>query len=431
MSHIDDLFRDGLGKREAPPSDTDKLWSRIQAARTEGASAHVALDEAFRKGLRDRTASVPPDMWRRIVRARTLRPVFRWVSAAAVLLLLLAAGIGFQQMTKDSATVAGNMAVATAAPLQPSLVASDHQEREGRPSPAAVAAAPSAPGAQQTSGRSVPPAAEASDSGPAAGSGLPATAAVAPAAQRKASMAVLALPSRPAAPLATERELPATAPLGSTAFHPRPRGIQTELLFGISYARQEFHLQSPEAADLRTLREFSEFPEFGYQITLRGTRNLSQRLRLAAGLTFAEIRNELEYELLSNTGTTLVRTNNSLRMLEAPVLLGYSVPGRRLNVTINAGPVVNLLVAPRGSFLHPDFSQPLDLATDGNYRANVGIGFMTSLSTAYQVGRKNPFTLLVEPFFKAYPSAFTEGAAALQERYWVAGIQLGVRKTLR
>ncbi|MEM6770974.1 MAG: outer membrane beta-barrel protein, partial [Bacteroidota bacterium] len=237
---------------------------------------------------------------------------------------------------------------------------------------------------------------------------------------------VLATVDRPQLPL------PAVAPPGSNTFRSGgSRKLQTELLFGIAYARQEFGLEDQSAAPLRDLRQSSEYPEFGYQITLRGTYQVSERLRLLAGLTYAQIRNELEYEIFNNGSSTFVRTNNNINLLEVPVLLGYSVPGRRVNVTVNAGPLVNLATSARGRFLDPDFGQPLDLATEGNYRKNVGIGFMASLSTTYRVGKKYPFTLLVEPYFKTYPTAFTVKGASLRESYWVAGIQLGVRKTLR
>ncbi len=53
---------------------------------------------------------------------------------------------------------------------------------------------------------------------------------------------------------------------------------------------------------------------------------------------------------------------------------------------------------------------------------------MTSLSTTYVIGKKQPFVLLVEPFFKAYPGSYTRKGAPLKETYWAAGLQLGVRK---
>ncbi|MEO0498212.1 MAG: hypothetical protein AAF141_12735 [Pseudomonadota bacterium] len=212
---------------------------------------------------------------------------------------------------------------------------------------------------------------------------------------------------------------------GSFRAAPRHRS-RTELLFGVSYANQAFQVNAPEATGLLNAREISEFPEVGYQITLRQTHRFSERFHFMGGLTYAEIRNQFDYPLIGS-GRDL-KINNQIRMLEAPLLFGYSLPGKRLKVSLNAGPVINLTTSTQGIFLHPDFPEPLNLVEDGRYRKNVGTGFMTSLTTTYPIGNKEPFILVLEPFFKSYFGSFTQTDAPLKERYWVAGIQLGVRK---
>ena len=442
MSHIDDLFRDGLSGRKADIPNTNDLWARINAAKKAPLSEGEALDQTFRSKLQDRTAPVPAGMWSRIVAARVRRPLAKWLLAAtALLLLVLVVSLNLMRQSGESpspapTTTATPVTNATAAaPLAPSPVKAeevtgatntDAPTNAGFPTTSAVPAtiadnsgSPLSPAPTEA----IPPLAPTNVTTPAP-----------PAVNRNvnASRVVDQLAVPPATLRLPKTALPALYPVPDDQFRKSGSpGIQTELLFGISYARQEFSLQDPAAAPLRDLRQASEFPEFGYQITLRGTYQFNERLRVLAGLTYAEIRNELEYDRFTNGTTTLIRTNNNIRMLEAPVLLGFSVPGRRVNVTINAGPVVNLTTSVRGRFLHPDFGPPQDLATNGNFRNNIGVGFMSSLSTTYQIGKKHPFTLLVEPFFKAYPTAFTVKAAPLREKYWVAGLQLGVRKTLR
>ncbi|MFK8163172.1 MAG: hypothetical protein AB8H12_11970, partial [Lewinella sp.] len=208
---------------------------------------------------------------------------------------------------------------------------------------------------------------------------------------------------------------------------PRHR-FQTEFLFGLAYANQSFSVNDEANRLLLNAREVSEFPEASYQVTLRTNYRMGDRLSLTGGLTYSEIRNQLEYSQIVNGASTDLTINNSIRLLEAPLLLGYRLPGRRLHVSVNAGPVINLATSARGRFLHPDAPQPLDLATDGNYRKNIGVGFMTSLSSTYRIGNKDPFLLVVEPFFKTYPGAFTVKDAPLKETYWLVGLQLGVRK---
>lgn len=451
MSHIDDLFRDGLSGRKADIPNASNLWARINAAKQQPLPADEDMDRAFSEKLRDRVAPIPVGMWGRIAAARARRPLAKWLlSAAALLLLLIVAGISFSRTGGDTlqsptTTPATDTPIASTDRLPITKVASEHEVNDAL-SPAELAddgvSLPAVSTNKTTASNNLPlattPAEDLTAPSSSKGERLqesmdqPIDPRPSPLRNTSSALAIEALPGLPIELLSVETELPESGPLGSPTFrNSGSRGLQTELLFGISYARQEFSLQDPSAASLRDLRQASEYPEFGYQITLRGTYQFSERIRLLAGLTYAEIRNELEYDLVTNGSSRLVRTNNNIRMLEAPVLVGYSVPGRRVNVTVNAGPVVNLTTSVRGRFLDPDFSQPQDLAADGNFRKNIGVGFMTSLSTTYQIGKQHPFTLLVEPYFKTYPTAFTVKSAPIREKYWVAGIQLGVRKTLR
>jgi hypothetical protein len=218
-------------------------------------------------------------------------------------------------------------------------------------------------------------------------------------------------------------------PFNNSSFRAAPRHrFQTEFLFGVAYANQSFSVNDEANRLLLNAREVSEFPEASYQVTLRTNYRMNDRLLLTGGLTYSEIRNQMEYDQVVNGMSTPLTINNSIRLLEAPLLIGYRMPGRRLHVAINAGPVINLSTSARGRFLHPDAPQPLDLATDGNYRRNIGVGFMTSLSSTYRIGDKDPFLLVVEPFFKSYPTAFSVKDAPLKETNWVAGLQLGIRK---
>ena len=448
MSQLDDLFRDGLGGRKADLPDTNRLWAGINAGRKAPVPSGEELDRTFRDGLSGRRAAVPAGMWARIAAARRPRRMLRWLPAAALVLLLIGGGLGYALLgdggKRGSAPgefTTSVIAAAAESRVDDAPVAEEETER----SPIAEE---SAHAAETTTTSSARPAVAPSTGLPAGQAGAVVeadlterTGASATAAadgprvlQPESRAAAVAVSHLPAAGLTTtdspQRALPEVS-VDPDPFVSRRarRGLRTELLFGVSYARQE--LQQREGnGQLREVREISEFPEVGYQISLRTTYQLSDRLRLLAGLTYAEIRNELDYDTFVGGNAVRVTTNNQLRLLEAPLLLGYTVPARRVNFTVNAGPVVNLALGARGRFLHPDFAQPLDLRTDGGYRSNVGIGFQTSITTAYRIGRERPFTLLLEPFFKAYPTPFTVADAPLREKYWVAGMQLGVRKEL-
>jgi len=438
MSQIDDLFRDGLGSRKADVPNNNDLWARINAGKNAAIPEGEALDKTFHDGLAGRQAAVPAGMWARISAARARKPFTRWFAAAALLLLLLTAGgLGYTLLQSEPGElptkVAPDVMVAKTEETGPKEIIRIDQL-------AAAKEDASSPAAGNTTGGQPAGPALSSPTATETGSLPTSVTAQEPVADAVSSPAVTAPVI--AASVATldgerftlsteERPLPRVDVVpGRFKSTSALRGLQTELLFGVSYARQELSQQSPGSDLLRESRELSEYPEFGYQITLRSTYRFTDRIRLLAGLTYAEIRNELQYQLLVNGQTTSVRSNNHIRMLEAPILLGYSVPGRRVNVTVNAGPVINLTTGVRGRFIDPDLTQLQDLRTDGNFRRNTGIGFMASLTTAYQIGKERPVTLLVEPFFKAYPTSFTVADAPLREKYWVAGLQLGLRKSL-
>jgi hypothetical protein len=478
MNPIDDLFRDGLGGRKDDlPKD---MWQRIQAGKPTAAPEGAELDGLFSDKLRDRRAPLPAGMWAKIMAAR--KPaglILRGRIAALLVLLLLAAAFLFWpesnqdkpriepaapavqaeqeavaeniastspeatlESTPSTDDTAGENAVVADAIVLPSGSSETKEQREssvGETLPEVVEVSneevfkeevredlPNATVAE-ADGLVTPedPTANAPEQLETVG-----TDRVVQAASPRLELSQRMLLDNPVQ-LPKLRRSQRPRPREGGAFQASPSGVQMELLFGVAYANQMFSIRDQVNRPLLDAREVSEFPETSYQVTARATWKLKERVYLLGGLTYAEVRNQLEYDQFINGVQTLVKTNNSIRLLEAPLLVGFSVPGRRMRVSLNVGPVINLTTSARGRFISPDAPGLQDLAVDADYRNNVGIGWMSSITTAYQIGKERPFTLLVEPFFKYYPSAFTTPSAALQEKYWVAGLQLGVRKSLQ
>lgn len=477
---VDQYFSDALKHHKGEvPAD---MWSRISAG---GIPVPATLDQTFADGLRDLTGPVPIGMWDKIWRARTATkfPVAaRWAAAASIVLLLLA---GLWLLDRQVNTAQPTNATATSMPTftdeevaitMPAVNgkevggAAGAKNGEGASQPASASttttttttptAGPATtpkrspattadenPGSVAAPLVKVVPAATPVVAAPAAPVPTSTTASAVPASEvgNRASLRAAIPAATPAlsfAPQALEallieaptiavkkQYLPRRDELSATPFRAAARHrLKAEFLFGAFYANQQFTATAPDQVIPRELRNLNENPDLSYQVTLRGSYNLSQRFHLLGGLTYAEIRNEFSYTQLVGGVTSDIRTTNRLRMLEAPLLLGLRMPGRRVMVSLNAGPVVNLAFSARGRFIDPDAPQPLDLAAAGNYRRNVGVGLMSSLSINYKVGRKDPFVLTVEPFFKGYPTSFTVKDAPLRESYWVAGVQIGVRK---
>ncbi|NJC26618.1 PorT family protein [Neolewinella antarctica] len=448
MKHIDDLFRDGLsGRKGDVPAD---LWAKIQAARP-AVPAGEALDQKFSDALRDREAPVPIGMWGRIVAARAL-PRKRALYALASLALLLLMG-GFLYLNQGQAPVTPAATAPAVAQVDPArdlqlattertstseAVGIDQGALSERPAPSANATAarntsnnlarnagaessgtqtlPGAPVGMSASEAATPPPTLMNERNTAVTSPLPSI--------------VNFLPVTTTLPKERKQKF-RLQPTKGTSFSRAPRHrSQTEMLFGGAYANQVLTASTPEDRALLSARENSEFPEVSYQITLRQSYRFTDRIVLRGGLTYVDVRNQLDYEEIVDNELVFTSRNNHLRMLEVPVLAGLTIPGKRLSVSINAGPVFNLTTAVQGSYLDPDTPEPIDLRESGNYRTYTGVGYMTSLTTTYAIGKKEPFVLVLEPFFKHYPGSFTRPGARIQESYWLAGLQLGIRKGL-
>ena len=429
MSELDQLFRDGLGNRK--PEVPADLWKKIKANKAAVPEAD-ALDQLFASTLANRQAAVPEGMWARIVGARKPVTYLRYVAA---LLLLLSLGAGY--LVYDYAS----------APAHPSGRGAQVQ-REFPKADLADSPTPREPAATLQEGTSVsaPVAAPraAAAGGPSAQPEQPNALGLADAVAPNASTTLVKSPllaaaglitTLPPADLLLKGLLPAPGPVHTTSeggFRASGRRrFQGEVLLGAAYAHQRFGLQQEGAWAQRDLREVSEFPEVSYQLSARLRYRLAGQWRLITGLTYVELRNQFEYESPLSSSNRLLRSNNRLRLMEVPLLASYELPGRRLRVSINAGPLLHYTAGVSGRYLDPASAQPRELKQNGQYRRELGLGWTTSLTTTYTLGKQQTIQLLLEPFFKQYPGSFTTPDAPLAERYWMGGLQVGLRKQLR
>lgn len=428
MSPLDDLFRDGLGERK--PDVPADLWKKIAAKK---APAGEQLDRLFAEGLGERQAAVPAGMWARIVAAR--RGVGYRAYAAALLLLLLTVAVGslwYQRGATPQGSETPPLSTELAGGAQEQSIIAGALPADGTGTRSAGGGESIIPLSVEKEGKTSTGAARSKAAG--ALPDRPIEELDAPNRRLEVPSAAATIAALPLLPLEITERDPGIGPVRARDNDPlRASGrnrLSGEVLFGAAYANQSFGSRGGEAQRLRDLREVSEFPEVSYQFTARLRYRLHGRLHLLTGLTYAELRNQIEYERTNATGKELVRSNNRIRMLEVPLLASLELPGRRLRLNLNAGPVVHLTTGVSGQYLDPDSVVPLELNADGLYRRDPGLGWTASLTTTYLIGKQRTTQLLLEPFFKHYPRSFTGGDAALSERYWVAGLQLGLRKPL-
>ncbi|MGB3801384.1 MAG: hypothetical protein WA952_16320 [Lewinella sp.] len=431
MSELDELFRGGLGDRK--PEVPKDLWDKISARRTN-LPAGEELDRLFADKLANRQPAVPAGMWQRILVARRRSPLLRY--AALALLLIGIAGAGFWLIPQEApaASTTAEELRTPPPPVTPAPIGSTSDQRDEPEMLADVLhTTPSSAGRRPDKQDS--PIADRVATSQRPEANQPSETSYTPAATtiERSVEAVTGLPT-----LLNDRvdrltndllaDLPPAGPGGTFQSASRNR-FQAEFLTGAAYAHQRFGQSGEDARELRNAREVSEFPQLSYQLSARLDYRLHSRLHLLTGLTYVDISNQLEYDMTRNGEKELIRSTNHVRMLEVPLMGSYVISGRRLRLNINAGPVFNLYTSVKGQYLHPDFAEPRDLST-ADYRSNIGLGWTTSLTTVYYIGKDRQLQVLLEPFFKYYPGSYTQGAAPLSERYWLAGLQLGLRKSL-
>lgn len=213
---------------------------------------------------------------------------------------------------------------------------------------------------------------------------------------------------------------------------PKRKGrLELEATAGPAYAYQI--LKAPSELNRPDLdaREISEFPEMSYSANLRVNYRFPNRFSIRAGLSYTSIRNQFEYERrINQQELELVRSVNALRLVEIPLMLGYELPGQRFNLGLSAGPVINLSTSAVGQYLNSESMDPLDLADPNIYRQNAGLAWRINLGTSYRLGNTGS-RLLLEPTFTHYPRSFTRDDNPLSERYWMVGLQVGIKHILR
>lgn len=231
----------------------------------------------------------------------------------------------------------------------------------------------------------------------------------------------------------------------------------TELLGGIELPLREFQPRNAEADAYARLREKTEFPSSAFSSSLRFSAISDQGIALRTGLQYAQINERFSYyneneqrtiitDIYDSAGH-LIRTDtvwvagaeykadNRYKMINVPLILGYERDFGRLTFAMNAGISLNLWMDASGQYLSPnDLQQPVSFgsassATEKNtYQTNIGLGWYGSLGIIYEI--KHRWQLMAEPAFRIHPKSLTRGNYPLDQRYFVAGLNLGIRRAL-
>ncbi|MBL7791220.1 MAG: hypothetical protein JNK77_02765 [Saprospiraceae bacterium] len=128
------------------------------------------------------------------------------------------------------------------------------------------------------------------------------------------------------------------------------------------------------------------------------------------------------------------KADNRYQWLDIPVLAGYEMDFGKVTFALNAGAHINFLLSANGQFLAPeDLQRPVSFDGESNpgnrvFRPRIGVGWYASMGILYNV--KPGWQLMLEPGFRIYPRSLTRSHFDVDQRYFISGINIGVRRAL-
>lgn len=273
--------------------------------------------------------------------------------------------------------------------------------------------------------------------------------------QRERLLAVAQLPGRDffqAAPIDIKllaSHATRCANFDTPAFH-----WDVELLAGPAYAQSQLAAKATEGQTHLKRRLETEAPGLSYNTAVRIGVTSKTGLGLKTGLQYSQINDRFTYyvgrrmdvsvifgpngEVIGSDTTYTEGRNetrsNRLQFVEVPLLLGFEQRVGQFRVGINAGAFLNLHFNASGYIYSPVGEDPVAFGQEGDrnvlpiFRQDATASWYTGLSVAYNLHGR--YSLMAEPYFRAFPRTLSSTGYALSQRYWMTGLQLGLRVRL-
>lgn len=230
--------------------------------------------------------------------------------------------------------------------------------------------------------------------------------------------------------------------------------LDLEMLAGPAYAHQTLRAKTSESQPHQRLRESSEAAGLSYSGGFRLAASSNVGLGLRTGVMYTEINDRFTFDVGSRMDVSVIfgpngdiigrdtvytegyqdTRRNTLRFVEIPLLLGYEQQWGKLRVGINAGAYLNLVFDADGAIYSPATEEPIDFGQQGDrdvlpiFDRRATAAWYAGMSIAYNLHSR--YSLIAEPYFKTFPQALSSSAYDLQQNYWMAGLQLGMRMRL-
>lgn len=126
--------------------------------------------------------------------------------------------------------------------------------------------------------------------------------------------------------------------------------------------------------------------------------------------------------------TQLQVTQNKLRTLDLPLLIGMHKQYKSFSFGVFAGGYINLLFKPKGTIIgFADFKPISVVGNDPVFKDKVGVSWYGNLDFAYEFRSGFHFTL--QPYVRFFPSYFNDPDYVINQQYLNTGLVAGIRKT--
>ncbi len=230
--------------------------------------------------------------------------------------------------------------------------------------------------------------------------------------------------------------------------------LDLEMLGGPAYAHQTLRAKTSESQSHQRLRESSESAGLSYSGGFRLAASSNVGLSLRTGVNYTEINDRFTFDVGSRMDVSVIfgpngeiigrdtmytegyqdTRRNTLRFVEIPLLLGYERQWGKLRVGVNAGAYLNLIFDADGAIYSPATEEPIDFGQQGDrdvlpiFDRRATAAWYAGMSIAYNLHSR--YSIIAEPYFKTFPQALSSSAYDLQQNYWMAGMQVGMRMRL-
>jgi hypothetical protein len=223
------------------------------------------------------------------------------------------------------------------------------------------------------------------------------------------------------------------------------------------YAIKSLQEKNAEGSGYRALRERTESPYLSYSAGFRIGMGWNNGVAFKTGFNYSNINEKFSYtdpnsvqiktittvkyiyddqfniidsikttENVEIPGTNTVTQYNKITLYDIPLLVQYTIPGkRRLSYSLVLGPLVNLSLTQSGKILDPYSNKLVKLEEAQIYKNNIGLSFYGGLGINYQLTKN--VQMSIEPNFRWMPGSLTKVTHPVDQSYFLANVAAAIR----